>query len=74
MSRTWREKRQIFLRLGTHQYKRPAQLPLCKAVSDVGINRLVNAENHVEPIGNFILVFSKQLLYINGLPLAKERL
>ena len=72
MSQTWKEKREIFLRLGTHQYEKPVQLPLCKAVSDVAINRLLNAENHVEPIGNFIFVFSEQLLYINGLPSVKE--
>ena len=71
MSQTWKEKREKFLRLGTHRYDRPTQLPLCKAVSDGAINRLLNAENHVEPVGNFILVFCEKSLYINGFPPVK---
>ena len=71
MSPSWKEKREIFLRLGTHQYEKPAQLPLCKAVSDSAINRLLNAENNVEPVGDLILVFSEKLLYVNGFPPVK---
>ena len=72
MNETWKEKREIFLRLGTHQYERPAQLPLCEAVSDVATNKLLNAENHVEPIGDFAIVYSEKSLYINALPSVKE--
>lgn len=68
MSQTWKEKRELLLSLGTHQYQKPTQLPMCEAVCDSTINRLPNAENLVKPVGRFIYVNSERLLYINGLP------
>ena len=72
MSRTWEEKRELYLTLGTHCYQKPNQLPVCDVVLDTAINRLANAENFVEPVQPFIYVFCERLIYINGLPSAKK--
>ena len=76
MSETWKEKRKLLLSLGTHKYEKPTRLPpysVCKAVLDTAENRLLKADNDVGPIEPFIYVYSDQLLYVNGLPAAKER-
>ena len=68
---TWEQNRKLLLSLGTNKYRKPAQLPLCEVVYDTPRNRLTNAENHVEPFGDLIFVYSTRVLYVSGFPLPK---
>ena len=72
MSKTWGEKRELYLNLGTQHYQKPKQLPACNAVFDTPINRQSKSENYVEPVHPYNYVLGKRLLYVNGLPSTKK--
>ena len=72
MSKTWGEKRELYLNLGTQHYQKPKQLPACNAVFDTTINRQSKSENYVEPVHPYNYVLGKRLLYVNGLPSTKK--
>ena len=72
MSKTWEEKRELYLNLGTQHYQKPKQLPACNAVFDTAINRQSKSENYVEPVHPYNYVLGKRLLYVNGLPSTKK--
>ena len=70
---TWKQKRELFLRLGTKEYPKPAQLPVCVPVLDFAENKLKNAENFVEPVGyDDIFIYSDTLLSVCGIPIPKK--
>ena len=72
MSKTWGEKRELYLYLGTKHYQKPNQLPACNAVFDTAINRQSKSENYVESVHPYNYVLGKRLLYVNGLPSTKK--
>ena len=73
MSQTWQQKRELFLRLGTKEYQKPAQLPECEPVLNIAENKLVNAENYVKPVrSDVIFIYSDMSLSVCGIPFLKE--
>ena len=73
MSETWEQKRNLFLHLGTQEYQKPNQLPSCVPVLDFAKNKLINAENYVEPIRpDDTFVYSDTELIVCGLPFPKK--
>ena len=72
MRKTWGEKRELYLNLGTQHYQKPKQLPNCNAVFDTAINRQSKSENYVKPVHPYYYVLGKRLLYVNGLPSTKK--